>query len=197
MNRDLQSTPTLSRPEDEDSNSVDHPYRWSGKIVASIIETFMGSLELRWSGGENAREALRTHGNLVVTFWHEWVLPLSYTLKSNGFCALTSRHRRWCTPRLRPALAWSGGLPRLQYPGWFARISGAGNAGPHRTVTGDFRGWSQRSTLHRQGGCRCPFKKTADTNDSPRICCRKIAAVEHLGSHDSSLARIQGSHRRR
>ena len=106
MNRDLQSTPTLSRPEDEDSNSVDHPYRWSGKIVASIIDTFMGSLELRWSGGENAREALRTHGNLVVTFWHEWVLPLSYTLKSNGFCALTSRHHDGA--RLGSALRWLG-----------------------------------------------------------------------------------------
>ena len=104
MNRDSQSTPTLSRPEDETPDSIDHPYRWSGRIVASIIDSFMGSLELRWSGGENAREALRTHGNLVVTFWHEWVLPLSFTLKSNGFCALTSRHHDGARLGSRPGL---------------------------------------------------------------------------------------------
>ena len=45
MNRDSQSTPTLSRPEDETPDSIDHPYRWSGRIVASIIDSFMGSLE--------------------------------------------------------------------------------------------------------------------------------------------------------
>ncbi len=49
-------------------------------------------MDLRYSGGHRAIDALRKHGNLVTTFWHEWVLPLSFTLQSNGFAAITSQH---------------------------------------------------------------------------------------------------------
>ena len=106
MNHDHPDTQFRSTQENDAPGADDHPYRWSGRMVAAVIDSFMGSLELRWSGGENAIEALRNHGNLVVTFWHEWVLPLSYTLKSNGFCALTSRHHDGA--RLGSALRWLG-----------------------------------------------------------------------------------------
>jgi len=88
------------------SHSVDHPYPWSGRLLAGTIDAMMQALDLRWSGGENAILALKNHGNLVVTFWHEWVLPLSFTLKSNGFCALTSRHHDGA--RLGSALRYLG-----------------------------------------------------------------------------------------
>lgn len=84
----------------------DHPYPLSGRIIAGFIDATMQSLNLRWSGGQNAISALASHSNLVVTFWHEWVLPLSYTLKSNGFCALTSRHHDGA--RLGSALRYLG-----------------------------------------------------------------------------------------
>lgn len=90
----------------ESDSAPEHPYRWSGKVIAGVIDSLMQSLDLRWYGGEHAIRALQDHGNLVVTFWHEWVLPLSYTLKSNGFCALTSRHHDGA--RLGSALRWLG-----------------------------------------------------------------------------------------
>jgi len=79
---------TIETPSHESEN----PYPFSGRIVARIIESLMSSVDLRWSGYDHAISGLQNHGNLVVTFWHEWVFPLSFTLKQNGFCALTSQH---------------------------------------------------------------------------------------------------------
>ena len=72
---------TIETPSHESEN----PYPFSGRIVARIIESLMSSVDLRWSGYDHAISGLQNHGNLVVTFWHEWVFPLSFTLKQNGF----------------------------------------------------------------------------------------------------------------
>ena len=129
-------------------------------------------------------------------FWHEWVLPLSFTLKSNGFCALTSRHHD--SARLGSALRWLGvEVCPGSVPGVVCADFRGGNTGPHRAVTGDLSGRSQGSPLHRQGGCRRSFETTTDANDSPRICGRKIATIGYLGPNDSSLAGIPGGDRRR
>ncbi|MEC9476370.1 MAG: DUF374 domain-containing protein [Planctomycetota bacterium] len=74
-----------------DSSAVSH-YPIAGKTLSILIRSFFSSMDLRWWGGERAVRALQQHGNLVITFWHEWVLPLSYTLDSNGFAAITSQH---------------------------------------------------------------------------------------------------------
>ena len=106
MNRHPDRSPEGTTITTDPTTPTEHPYRWSGRVIAGVIDTFMQSLELRWFGGEKAHDALREHGNLVVTFWHEWVLPLSYTLQSNGFCALTSKHHDGA--RLGSALRWLG-----------------------------------------------------------------------------------------
>lgn len=74
------------------NNSASSAYPVTGKILSVLIRSFFSSMDLRWSDGDKAIEALKEHGNLVITFWHEWVLPLSFTLDSNGFTALTSQH---------------------------------------------------------------------------------------------------------
>ena len=74
-----------------DSSTHSH-YPIAGKTLSVLIRSFFSSMDLRWWGGERAIGALKNHGNLVITFWHEWVLPLSYTLDSNGFAAITSQH---------------------------------------------------------------------------------------------------------
>lgn len=67
-------------------------YPIAGKTLSVLIRSLFSSMDLRWWGGKRAIDALNRHGNLVITFWHEWVLPLSYTLESNGFVAITSQH---------------------------------------------------------------------------------------------------------
>ncbi len=68
------------------------PYPITGRALSMVLPAMYNSLDLRWSGGEHATETLKEHGNVVVCFWHEWVLPLSFTLRCNGFAALTSQH---------------------------------------------------------------------------------------------------------
>lgn len=67
-------------------------YPIAGKTLSVLIRSLFSAMDLRWWGGQRAIDALSEHGNLVITFWHEWVLPLSFTLESNGFAAITSEH---------------------------------------------------------------------------------------------------------
>ncbi|MDE0959641.1 MAG: DUF374 domain-containing protein [Planctomycetota bacterium] len=84
--------PLLPHPVLMKATSADPPYPLAGRALSVLLPALYDSLDLRWSGGHHAIDALRKHGNLVVGFWHEWVLPLSYTLRSNGFAAITSQH---------------------------------------------------------------------------------------------------------
>ncbi|NRA75107.1 MAG: DUF374 domain-containing protein [Planctomycetes bacterium] len=67
-------------------------YPVAGKTLSVLIRSLFSAMDLRWWGGQRAIDALNQHGNLVITFWHEWVLPLSFTLRKNGFAAITSQH---------------------------------------------------------------------------------------------------------
>ena len=88
----MTSPPLLPHAEAMMDTSAEPPYPLAGRALSVLLPALYDSLDLRWSGGHHAIDALRKHGNLVVGFWHEWVLPLSYTLRSNGFAAITSQH---------------------------------------------------------------------------------------------------------
>ena len=113
----------MPHPVAMDTDSKLPPYPLAGRAISVLLPAMHDSLDLRWWGGHHATDALRKHGNLVVGFWHEWVLPLSYTLRSNGFAAITSQHHDGA--RLGSALFYldvalalgsssRGGLPGFQ-----------------------------------------------------------------------------------